>query len=414
MKISFIHNQYTMDKQPQEPVMCWWTKPKLGRKKKKETPEMRFQKETKEYSEAKNLKVWKTERRFADEYTLALERLGIKYKLDRLTKFGPNSLFVATLQQLRQPEIFEKLSEENKKLANRMGPLLFRKKVIDFITSSDHPKVQDMKTEFGKRKSKISWDKFWDEGRKKGNRTTIWYVEATALFLNIEILLVQISDMTDCPYFLTSFSGLDDSLQSKDLEAGPITLCDKNCFHYQSILVKDGCDKLKKEDFEDYEQNLYLSPRHEAESICPNCGKSFKRLLTHISMPKSPCHGNVSDAFIQELKDKAAKQHKRSKANSKRKIQTHETLNARKNRLAMQSYYMEKLREKKRAAQEKQKKEETIVKPEGEKEVPKKPRRSCADIILDALNKRRKLEQDGTKDQGTDSQYMVQSMTELQ
>ena len=31
-------NQITMDKQPQEPVMCWWTKPKLGRKKKKETP----------------------------------------------------------------------------------------------------------------------------------------------------------------------------------------------------------------------------------------------------------------------------------------------------------------------------------------------------------------------------------------
>ena len=61
-----------------EEKMCWWTSPKRGRKKKKETPEMRFQKETKEYSDAKQMKVWKTERRFADEYTEALEKLGIK------------------------------------------------------------------------------------------------------------------------------------------------------------------------------------------------------------------------------------------------------------------------------------------------------------------------------------------------
>ena len=66
--------QITIDKQPPEPVMCWWTKPKLGRKKKKESPEMRLQKETKEYSHAKELKVWKTERRLADENTLALDK----------------------------------------------------------------------------------------------------------------------------------------------------------------------------------------------------------------------------------------------------------------------------------------------------------------------------------------------------
>ena len=177
---------------------------------------MRFQKETKEYSDAKQMKVWKTERRFADEYTEALEKLGIKYKIERLTKFGPNPFFVATLQQLKHPEIYARLSEENKQLADRMGPVYFKRKVIEFITSSNHPKVQDMKKEFAKRSSKKSWDKFWDDGRRKGYGITFWYVEATALFLNIEILLVMISDMKDSPYFLESFSSLDVSRHSRE------------------------------------------------------------------------------------------------------------------------------------------------------------------------------------------------------
>ena len=393
-----------------EEKMCWWTRPKRGRKKKKETPEMRFQKETKEYSDAKQMKVWKTERRFADEYTEALEKLGIKYKIDRLTKYGPNSFFVATLQQLKHPEIYARLSEENKKLADRMGPVYFKRKVIEFITSSNHPKVQDMKKEFAKRSSKKSWDKFWDDGRRKGYGITFWYVEATALFLNIEILLVMISDMKDSPYFLESFSSLDGSQQRKDLEVGPITLCEKNSFHYQSILVQNGCEKLKKEDFEDYEKNLYLELKQEAEYICPNCRNSYKRLLTHISMPKSSCNGKVSEEFLKKLKDRAAEQHKNNKSKSKRRIQTHETHKARIDRLAMHSFYMERHRNKKRTFQKKQRKEEKVEEKQAETEIQKKPRKSVAKIIEDALAKRRTLERDGDEYQDENSQDREQSM----
>ena len=119
----------------------------------------------------------------------------------------------------------------------------------------------------------------------------------------------------------------------------------------------------------------------------------------------------------KELRDKSAKQHKISKAKSKRKIHTFETITERNDRLAMHSFYMEKLRNKKRAAQKEKEEKESVIKKKAEKEereTPKKPRKSAAQIILDALERRRKLERNGNEDSGSNSQEMVQSMIELQ
>lgn len=393
--------------EPESEQMVWYTRPKLGRKKKKETPDMRFQKETKDYEEAKKLNIWKTERRFADEFTTALEKLGIRYKIDRLTKAGPKSFMVAVLQQLRSPDIYSKLGDENKYLADRMGPLYLRRKVVEFITTSSHSKVQDMKAEFAKRKDKRSWDKFWDDAKKSDVTSTIWFIEATALFLNIDIILVEISDKEASTYFLEHISGNLSDLQ-KSSDAGPIVLCAKTNFHHQSILVLDGHEKLKKEDFEKYESNLYLSPKEKSETPCPNCRKPFKKLLQHISYPKSKCHGKVSDSFIIELREKSARAHKISKASSKRKIQTFETLKERKDRLSMHSYYMEKNRNKKRALQKQQEEKEEKEKPSKKDELPKKNRKSVAQIIQEALAKRQR------DDQETESQDRIQSMTEME
>ena len=336
--------------------------------------------------------------------------------MDRLTKAGPKSFMVAILQQLRSQDIYSKLTDENKYLADRMGPLYLRRKVVEFITTSSHPRVEDMKAEFAKRKSKRSWENFWDGAKQSNVTSTIWFIQATALFLNMDIILVQISDKEASTYFLEHISGsLGDS--EKNPEAGPIVLCEKTNFHHQSILVQDGHEKLKKEDFEIYEENLNISPKEEIETLCPNCGKPYKRLLQHISFPKSKCHGKLSDAFIQELRDKSAKQHKISKAKSKRKIQTFETITERNDRLAMHSFYMEKHRNKKRADQKEKEEKESVVKKKAEieeRETPKKPRKSTAQIILDALERRRKLERNGNEDPGTNSQEIVQSMIELQ
>ena len=125
---------------------------KRKRKKKIETPEDRFERDTMDVEEASKLGKFKSEAKFAKEIMDNVHCLGLQLKLDRLTKNTAFSFLTAVLQQLRNPQIYQSLSEAKKKLADKMCHEKFRKELKEFLdkTLSNHPKLLEMEEAFEK------------------------------------------------------------------------------------------------------------------------------------------------------------------------------------------------------------------------------------------------------------------------
>ena len=237
-----------------------------------------------------------------------------------------------------------------------MYPQDLRRRICEFLKVSDSIQVQLLREKFD-LKVQISWEDYWKEQVKWETIPSMWFIMATALFLNIDIRLVTLPDEKEVLPFIQELSG---NLENPDdvLLNGPLVL-GNNCYHYYVSLIseKDG-EKLKKEDlakyqedFWDKEENKRINQNKETEN-CPYCDCKFQRLLRHLSSP-GPCKDNSSDEIIQELKLKAKAKHKVSKAKSQKLIQTHESFEKREDRLAMHSYYMKKKRMKDQQGKEK-------------------------------------------------------------
>ena len=93
---------------------------KRKRKKKIETSEDRFERDTMDVEEAAKRGKFKSETKFAREIMDKVHHLGLQLKLDRLTKNSAFSFLTAVLQQLRNPKIYKSLGEAKKKLADKM------------------------------------------------------------------------------------------------------------------------------------------------------------------------------------------------------------------------------------------------------------------------------------------------------
>ena len=234
-------------------------------------------------------------------------------------------------------------------------------------------------------------------------------------------MLVTIADDTKVLHFIQDLSG---NLEHPEeaLDIGPLVLGNKCSLYYVSLLLEENGEKLKRENYKKYAEDLLdkdwrkILNKNEKTEICPYCGFNFQRLLRHLSSSGS-CKEKASEAFIEELKVKAKKNQKASKAKSQKNIRTHESFDAREDRLAMQSYCMMKRRIKQKEEKGQkffQNKKSTINKNVTTDKC-SKPRKSCAQIILDALEKKRQEEKGkyGDQDRGLQDNDRVQSMMEL-
>ena len=326
--------------------------------KKIETKIERLRRLTKKYSLAAKKNVWRTERRFCDEIQQAVRNMGLTYKPNRIIKDGSRTFCMAILQQLRRKDIFYNLSDDMKKLSDNMDPVELRGRVCNFLEFSDNIQVQLLREKFDmKLQMDITWEDYWKHQRNKETIPSLWFIMATALFLNIDIMLVTIPDEKEVLPFIQELSG---NLEKPDevLSNCPLVL-GNNCYHYYvSLHLEKNGEKLKKENVEKYQEKIFEKEDQErilkikSTENCPYCDRKFQRLLRHLSSP-GPCKDNSSDEIIQELKLKAKANHKASKAKSQKLIQTHESLEKREDRLAMHSYYMMKKRMKDKKGKEK-------------------------------------------------------------
>ena len=320
----------------------------MGRRRKKEKPNDRIAFYTKTYFTALVSRVWKVERRFASDIMEAVRKLKLKLKLDSLTRYGSNSFIYSILLQLKRQDIYSGLDEKSKHLADRFSHVLFRRKLSDFMIHEKQGKIDKLKKEFAEHKDPSGeapppWESYW-EGMKQSKHTNYWYERAAAIFLQMDIKLVEISGMKSKPYVVNYIVG-SDSLEDKG-DHKCLIIGVKTDLYYQSLLpnIISGMDS---DDEEEEEDNV----EEKEEEKCPNCEKSFLHLLKHIAGNKS-CKEKLDQKYVSELKKKAEIRHKEEsterKRRSRKRKKVSEDYEERESRLALQSYYQAKSREKKR------------------------------------------------------------------
>ena len=319
----------------------------MPRKARKSTPEEEIKFETKDYTEAVSHNRWKIERKFGDEIMEAVKFLDLKLKLDKLSRESGSSFFVSLLLQLRREDVYGSLEKELKKIADRFSHKIFRWKVCDFMLKNQEQKVLDFKQEFYDHqkpsdKNKPTWEDYWEEMKQMGMWPNYWMEKAAALKLGIDINIVEITGMKKNPY-VTRYIG---AYGNSDKQQKCLILGLKTDLHYQSLLPKEETtddDAEKKTDSEDEQMEL--------EKECPVCEITFTHLLKHLAVNKT-CKGKVDKTFVEVLQAKAELkrqwENKFKKAKSRKRKQALESHEERENRLALKSYYMAKMRDKRR------------------------------------------------------------------
>ena len=316
------------------------------RKKRRETKEDRFSRDTKDYKEAARLNLWNVERKYGDEIMEAVKELGLPYKLDRLTKDNCDSFFIAVLQQLKSERIYESLSEDNKIIADQFHSLRLRHHLCDFMMASVEPKVLEFQKKFEKlRPENGDWIKYWQ--KSKGDvTTTYWDHQAMAWYLKRDIRIIRIRKDSEDPFEVNLYAGNLGVSEGSQGAMKPLLIGQKTDLHFQSLIEDDKANSSEQEVKECEDES-----GSEDETIdCPNCQKKFKHLLKHVD--KSKCKNKIEAKLIQDLKDKAIARNKARnteiKAQSRKRLQMHESFDDRKYRLQKKSEIMKALRERKR------------------------------------------------------------------
>ena len=198
-----------------------------------------------DYKKARHHNVWEIERKLADDIMDSLRRNGSDdvFKLDSLTKGKGNCFMIATMQQLRREEVYEKSRPEVRKIAASMNHRLFRVSVYDWLLQHlTHPKIvrmrelydldQDIKRDLGEVTR--TWDNYWNRMLKDGIWADNWFVQVTAMFLSMDFWIMDTTCTKERPYFEIEGNLEDGDLCSETLYLGLV-----HESHYQSLVLHD-------------------------------------------------------------------------------------------------------------------------------------------------------------------------------
>ena len=146
------------------------------KKKRKGEVIPRESRDTKDYNEALRDGSWPKEREWADAIMDSNQRKGLKFKLDKVTRGRGNCFHIAVLQQMNRATVFEKLDNDEKKLAETMDHKSFREKVVFMVQNSGNSEVKEMEVSYNFTKEAVlptdmpmpPWCKYCQNMRKDG------------------------------------------------------------------------------------------------------------------------------------------------------------------------------------------------------------------------------------------------------
>ena len=170
-----------------------------------------------------------------DSLTSTIIRCNLKLTLDNPTGgFGdcfPNSI----VQQCRRPEVKTWLMK-NRPIANFTSAQIIRSKVTNFALQSRKKDIVNLKTKYEKEISpadKKSWKEYWDQMGKKGTWVDHIFIQMTAWFMNLDILILTTSSQSENPFIHISGNIMN---IPENISGPPLILGNYTNVHYQSLI----------------------------------------------------------------------------------------------------------------------------------------------------------------------------------
>ena len=114
-----------------------------------------------DYQETFKFDEWKASREMADEMMRTIPDLKDDFKLDQITLGNGACFFIAAIQQLKRPEVNERLTPIHNQLCKSADPRSFKSMVRRFILKNKHPVVETLKADFGSFHGGMSWEHYW-------------------------------------------------------------------------------------------------------------------------------------------------------------------------------------------------------------------------------------------------------------
>ena len=294
---------------------------------------------------------WEASRLCADEMMRNIPGLSECFVLDQITLGDGQCFMTSVIQQLRRPDVNTFLTPKWQKYSRVMDPRAFKFQVRRFATTCQHPRVQNLRTDWANFTG-LSFEDYWkvDHIMKKSTWADHVFIQLAAWCLELDIVIHQ--NIPSKP--VTTMSGnLEDSdtpCNGPELHIG--YLLNR---HYQSLLPKKSSDvtsrpieikrnwkaesanKRKSAEsnrtataakrarkFEEVETldeskiNVAVAKTTSKLSHCPVCKKSYKVLLQHIRKSEK-CKRNISDYDYNALEEKSQKNRKDQKKASEEK-----------------------------------------------------------------------------------------------
>ena len=271
-----------------------------------------------------NFEEWKPSRLWAEQMMRDIPHLRENFDLDQITLGDGQCFYTATLQQLRRPDVMEKLSPRMQQLTKAFCPRAFKRLIRSFIINNTHPTVFRIKEDFELFMGK-TWEEYWcvKHMMKKETWAEEPSIRATAWLLKMDIVIHQ--NIPESPEKLIS-GNIDDEnvpMNGPKLHLGYILPT-----HYQSLLPKSNNSQGNQDQAEEFNKAGMVErseiPKQQDVAplkVCPVCGKTLKNVLLHIRKTQF-CESRVSDSQMKVLTDLSNKRtaEKKKENNQKKRI----------------------------------------------------------------------------------------------
>ena len=170
-----------------------------------------------------------------DSLTSTIIRCNLKLSLDNPTGgFGdcfPNSI----VQQCRRPEVNTWL-RKNRSIANFTSAPTLRLNVTTFALESREHVILNLKMKYENDIAPVdkkSWKEYWDQMGKMGTWVDHIFIQMTAWFMNLDILILTTSSQPKNPFI--HISGQIKNTH-ENISGPPLILGNFTNIHYQSLI----------------------------------------------------------------------------------------------------------------------------------------------------------------------------------
>ena len=235
-----------------------------------------------------------------DSLTAAIQRCQLSLKLDNETEGQGNCFPNSIVQQCRRPEVREWLKQNNPP-ALFSGQQWIRQKVTNFALNSNLDLITRLKAKYEREIQPVerkSWMEYWTHMAQDGTWVDHMFVQMTAWFMRLNILILTTSSLPDSPFIHIS----GNLTQSEEPQSGPpILIGNYTNVHYQSLLndnrhkEKDN-DKKSSNKEQGIQQNddfTYIQDRkikcfqtfNNGKIMCPDCNNIFISIIKHLQNP---------------------------------------------------------------------------------------------------------------------------------